>query len=503
MHLTIKNFGPIKQGKLDLSKRFYVFVGYNNSGKTYISQLLWALFNQKTLRKFANTLSFDDLKIGEEINGGSFELTEDLVKQILNKFSRFLKEVTVPQIFNLPADHFIVEGLSLDFDFDQNELMDSTGTATVALGKVQELERSRKVELFTLVKEYGSVMVRVAEKNLPSEMWDNFPKQLVEEKKESSVRATMVNFVLNFLLQSTPNPVFLPASRIFYPSFYSYLYEVEKKKREAMSSLLREKLMELVENTKSFELPTQLSSLELAMSRFKSSYTVPMDFLFDKIYHFNTETAMVNQSYQDLVTQLTKMMGGEFVMKRAEGIALVEFYLNLKVNKKGEERLLPMYLSSSAVNQLGSLYLYLQYWATAENNFLMIDEPEENLHPRLQIQLLNLLLEFANHHNNRVLITTHSPIMADMISNYHRLAFLEANDVPISHLIESYPELNEAINLKIEDMGIYFFEGKKIRSYEMGDYGVFFEDFGYELRKVNKISSILTDQIYHLLNKGE
>lgn len=502
MHLTIRNFGPIKQGKLDLSKRFYVFVGYNNSGKTYVSQLLWAIFNRKTLSKFAETLSIDDLEIGEKIKKGSFELTEDLVKQILNKFSSFLKAVTIPQIFNIPTDHFIVERLSLDFDFEMSELINSTGTATVVSGKVQEQERSSKVELFTLLmKEPGSAMVRIEEKNLPSEVWDNFPKQLVEEHKESSIRAAIVNLILNFLLRSTPNPVFLPASRIFYPSFYSYIYEVEKQKREAMSSLLREKLMELVENMKSFELPTQLISLELAMSRFKSSYTVPMDFLFDKIYHFNTGTAIVNQSYQDLVTQLTKMMGGEFVMRRAEGIAPVEFHL--KVNKKGEERLLPMYLSSSAVNQLGSLYLYLQYWAKEENNFLMVDEPEENLHPRLQIELLNLLLEFANHNNNRVLITTHSPLMADMMSNYHCLAFLKANKVPISHLIESYPSLREEINLKVEEMGIYFFEGKQIHSYEMGGCGVFFEDFRHELRKVNEIDSILTDQIYHFLNEGE
>jgi len=60
------------------------------------------------------------------------------------------------------------------------------------------------------------------------------------------------------------------------------------------------------------------------------------------------------------------------------------------------------------VNQLSTLYLYFKYWAHQENNFLMIDEPEENLHPKNQIALLNVLLTFAQTNNNKVLMTTHS-----------------------------------------------------------------------------------------------
>jgi predicted ATPase len=48
MELIIKNLGPIKGNRqsIDLSKKFFIFLGYNNSGKTYVSQLLWTIFNQ-------------------------------------------------------------------------------------------------------------------------------------------------------------------------------------------------------------------------------------------------------------------------------------------------------------------------------------------------------------------------------------------------------------------------------------------------------------------------
>jgi len=55
MQLIIQNFGPIKQGQIDLTKKFYVFVGYNNTGKTYVSQLLWSIFNRETIYNFSNS----------------------------------------------------------------------------------------------------------------------------------------------------------------------------------------------------------------------------------------------------------------------------------------------------------------------------------------------------------------------------------------------------------------------------------------------------------------
>jgi predicted ATPase len=38
MKLTVNNLGAIKKGTIDLDKSVYLFVGYNNSGKTYMSK---------------------------------------------------------------------------------------------------------------------------------------------------------------------------------------------------------------------------------------------------------------------------------------------------------------------------------------------------------------------------------------------------------------------------------------------------------------------------------
>ena len=60
MKLSIKNFGAIKEGEIDLSKKVYVFVGYNNTGKTYISQLMYALNGQSFSKGITDKLGEDN-----------------------------------------------------------------------------------------------------------------------------------------------------------------------------------------------------------------------------------------------------------------------------------------------------------------------------------------------------------------------------------------------------------------------------------------------------------
>jgi ABC-type multidrug transport system ATPase subunit len=138
------------------------------------------------------------------------------------------------------------------------------------------------------------------------------------------------------------------------------------------------------------------------------------------------------------------------------------------IHKSGEK--LPMHLSSSMVNQLVTVYLYFKYWVEEKDNFLLLDEPEMNLHPSKKLEITELLLKFAS--NNKLLIATHSSSIAKSIINYIHLfdlkerldktelsSFIENNDLQIDHKIE----------LKSSDIGIYYFNGKTIVSYKQDD----------------------------------
>ncbi|HEY4033536.1 MAG TPA: AAA family ATPase [Ktedonobacteraceae bacterium] len=81
----------------------------------------------------------------------------------------------------------------------------------------------------------------------------------------------------------------------------------------------------------------------------------------------------------------------------------------------GSTQQLEISLTSSMVKELSPLVFYLRDFAQP-GELLIIDEPEMNLHPKAQVQVLEFLAMLVNA-GLHVLITTHSPYMIDHITN--------------------------------------------------------------------------------------
>ena len=263
--------------------------------------------------------------------------------------------------------------------------------------------------------------------------------------------------------------------------FYYYIYQIEKENKDEINNLL-----------KSFpkENATDLIS---KINSFQPSYTKAMNELIEKLYKIqpNTKESLY---YKDLVYDLKKLMGGEIVIKMPkEGIGKKEFYLSLD---NGVE--IPMYLVSSNSNQLLTLYLFFKYWANKKDNFLIIDEPEENLHPKNKIELTNMLIKFANK-ENKVLITTHSTMITDIINNYICLSKLDEND---KEKIYNNYKINKEYELDEKNVGIYFFNGDKIIEYNPFEYGVMFKDFIEEQKRVQELSTDIGNLLFEKYKKN-
>jgi predicted ATP-dependent endonuclease of OLD family len=488
MQLIIQNLGSIKQGEIDLTKKFYVLVGYNNTGKTYVSQLLWSIFNEDTIENFSKQVEMKELHFELETKS-HFEITPEIVSQILEEFASFLKQKVIPKIFHVDLSHFILKEFSLRFKYDINRIKSCQTISAVILG----------ANVFTFFKEKDSFLVKVTQENVPKDLLDGISNRL----QLSSLAPTFYEFLLGLLLNNTSQqPIFLPANRSFYPMFYSDIFrltkEKEREKGREMKQDLSNLFKELLEKRKNGQEIALESELKLTNS-LNNDYTEPMNVLFDKLYRLN-ENMTAENHYEHLVSEMTKILGGTLIMSKKEGIAPITF--GFKPSKHNEH--LSLFLSSAAVNQLSTLYLYFKYWAHKENNFLMIDEPEENLHPTNQLALLNILLDFAQVNNNKVLITTHSPLLADAVNNYLYLFWLKSQNVDVNQILEDdYPDINPDINLTTDDIAIYFFDGSRIIPLKRGDYGVLFSDFNASLRKINKISLALTHKMSQLLNDDD
>ncbi|MFN6188033.1 MAG: AAA family ATPase [Microcystis sp.] len=482
MELLIKNLGSIRNNNqaIDLTKKFYTFIGYNNSGKTLVSQLLWTIFNHDNIRKFSENTQIDSLLIDSEKPIKKIRINQELIDEILNKFSRFIEKEVV-NTYNLDASikETIISSNKLIFQADIKEFKDKSFRLTFVV--------DNDLEYLQISKEQGSLTINIKELNIPEKVFDQIPRDLFERAKPSK-ESVIIPSIIRVLLSPIQDTFFIPASRSFFPVFYQYIYEIERNKRIESNRLFLELIENIDDDSDSHE--DKLKRLQEQLP--KRSYTEPMNKVIESLYSLNTKKK-INSVYNSLIEKMTGLMGGEITISSLESIAPIQFSF-----KFDESKDLPMYLASSSVNQLTILYLYLKYWAKEKNNFLMIDEPEVNLHPENQIRLMDILVQFVTEHNNRVLITTHSPILTDILNNYVYLHTLKSYDVDVTKIIEDnqLKNLNPEISIAKEDLGVYFFTGDKIIDYGTSQYGVYFRNFTEVINSVQKSGEILTNHIY-------
>ncbi|MFM2061545.1 MAG: hypothetical protein RLZZ507_1215 [Cyanobacteriota bacterium] len=486
MKLIIKNLGPIKNNTqaIDLSKDFFVFVGRNNSGKSYVAQLLWAIFNQDIIHQFARkNLEIIDTPMIENVN--DVEVNSELLGKILNSYSLFLQEETQKEIFNTGKQSKILNNIVIKFDYEISELKEQSIKAAVKITH----DEDDTLEYIEVKKDQGHLIYRFEEKQLPETLKEIIPKKYLDRDLLDKKKLLLISTIIRTMLKHYHETFFLPASRIFFPTFYRYIYEVDRKQREQDIK----KLVDLLENRRK-KGKIELSDVE-ELDVFKRKYTEPMNKVFEKLFSLNLEEN-IEEHYTNLVQQLQEIIGGEIKPISMKGISLIEFYF--KIDSIDEP--LPMYLASSSVNQLTLIYLYLKYWAAEKDNFLMIDEPEVNLHPENQIKLLNILIQFIqNETRNKVLITTHSSILANAINNYIYLDVLKnQHGVNVEKIIEDNQlyYIDSSVSIAKEKVGVYFFTGDKIIDYESGDSGIYFRNFREVENNLDKSLRILTDYIY-------
>ena len=113
-------------------------------------------------------------------------------------------------------------------------------------------------------------------------------------------------------------------------------------------------------------------------------------------------------------------------------------------------------MTASVVKSLSSLVIYLKHIAK-DNDLVIIDEPEINLHPDDQIILTRLFSKLINK-GFRLLISTHSDYVVREINN---LIMLSNEKMKDSATQFGY-NINEYINS--EDVDIHYFDyPKKLR----------------------------------------
>ncbi len=137
-------------------------------------------------------------------------------------------------------------------------------------------------------------------------------------------------------------------------------------------------------------------------------------------------------------------------------------------------------LASSMVKELAPLVFHLRYFAQP-NELLIIDEPEMNLHPTAQVQILELLSMLVNT-GIHVLVTTHSPYMIDHLGN-----ITKAYQHPEKERIQQEFYLHDSRAFINENKVSMYFVGKGTIQDMLHDEELDWDTFGDVSNRLNEI----------------
>ncbi|MCI1189411.1 ATP-binding protein [Hymenobacter sp. DH14] len=485
MKIHFKNLGPLKSGEIDLSKRVNLFVGYNNSGKTYASLLLWSMFDYETQPQGfkGNSLNFSfDL----DNHNRELEITHEMLNTAENEYLSQVKSKSIATTFNISPDNDLINNIKLSLRGEISDAVRHYGEKMLFIF----ISKERTTRAYSLIKTKNSFKIRLKKEKIDgfedsfnfqnlqkafptytsySITYDNEPSYI-----NKSINRSIERIIFNSIIGSRFLPFFLPANRTFFPAYYKYVYTAAKDELDLMNGTRQITADNVVSENKPV-----------------NPFTKPLNRLVKQMFDLGKQPKP-NNYYKDLLDELRELIGGDIEHQANAGLSPVEFKLR---HHEGQE--LEMHLSSSSSNQLATLYLYFKYWANDKNNFLFIDEPEENLHPSNQIKLINILMKFASMNNNRILITTHSPLMSEAINNYMHLAHLkESTSFAFEKIKEIQGELDSKFDLKKNDFGLYFFDGSHIKEYAITAYGTLFKEFKEVETRMKEISSVLKNHIF-------
>jgi hypothetical protein len=412
--LRIRNLGGIKDVRIKVAN-LTIFVGNNNTNKTWTAYVIHSIASEETIenyvRNFVWTRSWN-LKIKVDFVQNYLPKIKKYIELLVQqeKGSSFFTEEDIPFIKKLIKDYLSYVAKEFPhFISISKEKLKNLKVSLYWPSKKNEKEFKELLDLF------NKTLNQIARS-----------KWLEECLERSLVHECYLSLIIKAIVRSLfGNPFNLPVERNTLITFSNLinLGEGSIYNLPEIGAFLRitlDSLRSTIQNAKVFEKThfqrTLLRDIErtvgelnnirrlLRPRNFNYNYPVPIKDFKDFVQRLASLKLKEDDLNKFLLFYLQKIIEGEIKIDEA-GI----------IYKTNGGITLPIMVSSSMIKSLGGLYSYIAYKAE-ENDLLIIDEPENNLHPRAPVKMIEFL-SFMVNKGIRVLTTTHSPYIVDHLIN--------------------------------------------------------------------------------------
>ena len=447
MKIKLLNLGSIKEAEVDL-RPLTVIIGPNNSNKTYIAYSIYGLwinqldgfyFSSEILEKieFTNQADHWSLKIDRHF----YDVISEIVQKSASEFSGIKL-----QSFFQDSSGKIFEKTKFSIEISEDDIKTAI----------------EKVLADTI--EYRGSLASLGIKKI--ERSENNNEILFYQEKEDKINnykdIVFLNFVANVVKFSFSDALPLPAERNAFINTYKMLGNRRYK-------LLKGNQRELLTQGRINRRINRDRQLELLKEQGDIRYPQPVEDFLDFLTDIELENkpdpiAKNKNDFQKLADQIEKYIqnNNKTIFKKTKFGGR-----EIKVSVKRSLEI-DLYNASSSIKQLAPLLLYLRYRAKS-GDFLVIDEPEMNLHPESQVKLLESLAILVNL-GVRILLTTHSPYLMAHLNNIvngnHQNPELLAEQAKLLYLQDS------RAFLKMEQVSAYEMKNNQLLSLHDPEYGI-------------------------------
>ena len=413
LNLTVRNFGPVSYGSVTL-KPLTIFIGPNNSGKSYIATLL------RSIMAAQRSVSFSHLGP----RGMGDKACHDLIRQKYDK-DKYKIAITKPEtraiLRSLVDENFrpaLEEQIMRDFGSGVHELV-RTGKNSASI-EVSEQDPASSETRKLAIKLDGSLSVKASVKTtgylieaLPGSRYYYIstlnPNSGQNNTNESGEKDRLVELAAPDSIRGRSRTY---ASRLF-PAF-----AVDITKR-----VLNQFQFRTVPKTV-YYFPAARSGILQSRKALTASILAHAQYGGIERIEIPQVTGVIGDLLSGL-TLLRQEEGPFSSVANAMEHELLDGNIRLDAPaKNGYPEItyqcngsrIPLHRTSSTVSEIAPLSLYLKH-VIGRNSLLIIEEPEAHLHPANELVLAKYLVRLIRSGVN-ILMTTHSVFLLEKLALY-------------------------------------------------------------------------------------
>lgn len=402
--IIIKNFGPIKEVELEI-KDINVFIGSTSSGKSTVAKLIGIFksvefFQIKDIRTFKKVL--DKYNINFPIDDNTYIEYSAALSWLLNKKKVNTKH-SLDQVRHTVSD--AIKPLEIAVSEQPPKPISILQMYSILhlYDNLQRIHNYLKVDSIGLTEQRNGEGISILLKNIERSL------QTIEDQGSSNLsNSAQEGFKLSNQLVNNID-------------FHSLLY-----------------------------IPTERILLSMVAGSIFGLMNNDVN-IADCIKIFGAEFEFARGQLESLIIDFFDV---KYEYEHQKNYITFNKHLKIKLEEasSGIQSVIPLLLTVEANTKLSGKI----------RNFIVIEEPELNLYPTIQKELVEFIVERINKSKDKLILTTHSPYVLTSLDNL----------IQASNAAKAHPELKEKASeivaeakwVDFDRMACYFFENGSCRS---------------------------------------